>query len=144
MDGEQNGSQETTQDNQEDQAQGQQATSAQVGGGNKTRNAAAPDFEKQIAELKQASADERIDFELQLAGCRNVKAARAVLDDYEGDIDKMKEAELWLFAKHLGDSKGATGKTGFPNAGAASDAGKTVQHWHKISGLVDTDDKKSE
>ena len=42
----------------------------------------------------------------------------------------MKEAELWLFAKHLGDSKGATGKT--------------VQHWHKIAGLVDTDDKKSE
>ena len=77
----------------------------------KARNAAAPDFEKQIAELKQASADERIDFKLQLAGCRNVKAARAVLDDYEGDIDKMKEAELWLFAKHLGDSKGATGKT---------------------------------
>lgn len=33
----------------------------------------------EIAELKQASAEERVDFSLQLARCRNVKAARAAL-----------------------------------------------------------------
>lgn len=31
----------------------------------------------EIASLKQQFADERVDFSLQLAGCRNVKAARA-------------------------------------------------------------------
>ncbi|MGO5362996.1 hypothetical protein ACTQY8_08575 [Collinsella bouchesdurhonensis] len=67
----------------------------------------------EIAELKQASADERIDFALQLAGCSNVKAARAVLDDYEGDVDKLREGEPWLFAKHAaGHGNAPSGKTG--------------------------------
>lgn len=47
----------------------------------------------EIADLKRASADERVDFSLQLAECRNVKAARAVLDDYGGDIEKLRETE---------------------------------------------------
>ncbi len=98
----------------------------------------------EIAELKQASADERIDFFLQLAGCRNVKAARAVLDDYDGGIDKMREAEPWLFAKHMGgdNSGGQTGKTGLPNAGAASNEGKTMAHRREIAGLADDKDKE--
>ena len=125
MDGEQNGMQESTQDQEgQGQQQTQQAASQQVDGGNGNGDASAPDYERQIAErdekiasleaqiaeaaksaeqaeklsaeiaeLKQASADERVDFALQLAGCRNVKAARAVLDDYEGDVSKLKEAE---------------------------------------------------
>lgn len=95
----------------------------------------------EIASLKQQSADERVDFSLQLAGCRNVKAARAVLPDYEGDIDRLKAGEPWLFAKHMAN-EGAAGTTGLPNAGAASDEGKTLKHWREIAGLADESDKQ--
>lgn len=47
----------------------------------------------EIAALKEQGESDRIDFKLRLAGCRNVKAARAVLDDHKGDIDKLKAAE---------------------------------------------------
>lgn len=52
----------------------------------------------EIAELKVQGESDRIDFKLQLAGVRNIKAARAVLDDHGGDIDKLKAEEPWLFA----------------------------------------------
>ncbi len=106
----------------------------------------------EIASLKQQSADERVDFSLQLAGCRNVKAARAVLPDYEDDIDKLKAGEPWLFedsGKHFkggAGGAGATGATGLPNAGAATDAGKTMRRWREIAGLADdvSDNAKKE
>ena len=47
----------------------------------------------EIAELKVQGESDRIDFKLQLAGCHNVKAARAILSDHDNDIDKLKEAE---------------------------------------------------
>ena len=96
----------------------------------------------EIAGLKQASADERVDFALQLAGCRNVKAARAVLDDYDGDVSKLREAEPWLFAKHMAGEGSQGGKTGLPNAGAATDEGKTLRRWRDIAGLTDDKDKE--
>ena len=68
---------------------------------------------------------------MQLAGCRNVKAARAVLDDYEGDVEKLKSAEPWLFAAHAE----ATGATGLPNAGTAKDDGRDERRWRKLAGL---------
>ncbi|MBR2805008.1 MAG: hypothetical protein IKE20_07740 [Eggerthellaceae bacterium] len=82
-------------------------------------------------QLKNQAASERIDFALQLAGCRNVKAARAVLDDYEGDVEKLKVAEPWLFAAHAE----ATGATGLPNAGTAKDDGRDERRWRKLAGL---------
>lgn len=50
----------------------------------------------EIAELKAQGESDRIDFKLQLAGVRNVKAARAILADHGGDVDALKEAEPWL------------------------------------------------
>ena len=47
----------------------------------------------EIAELKAQGESDRIDFKLQLAGVRNVKAARALLSDHDNDVDKLKEAE---------------------------------------------------
>lgn len=82
-------------------------------------------------QLKNQAASERIDFALQLAGCRNVKAARAVLDDYDGDVEKLKAAEPWLFAAHA-EKPGATG---LPNAGTATDDGKDERRWRKLVGL---------
>lgn len=78
----------------------------------------------EIEELKAQGENDRIDFKLQLAGCRNVKAARAILADHGNDIDKLKEAEPWLFAKHAADA-GATGTIGLPNAGAATDEARS-------------------
>ncbi len=52
----------------------------------------------EIAELKAQGESDRIDFKLQLAGVRNVKAVRAILSDHGGDVDALKEAEPWLFA----------------------------------------------
>lgn len=99
----------------------------------------------EIAELKAKGESDRIDFKLQLAGVRNVKAARALLSDHDNDVDKLKEAEPWLFegtGKHAkGGNNGGSGTTGLPNAGAASDEGKTLKHWREIAGLTD-DDKK--
>ena len=85
----------------------------------------------QIAELKEQGASDRIDFELKLAGVRNVKAARAVLADHGGDVAALKEAEPWLF--ETTGTKG--GATGLPNAGAATDSGRDLKRWRGIAGL---------
>ena len=92
----------------------------------------------QIAELKAQGESDRIDFKLQLAGVRNIKAARAVLDDHGGDIDKLKAEEPWLFADAPTSQQG--GRTGLPNAGTSSDEGKTMKRWRKIAGLDDSDE----
>lgn len=88
-----------------------------------------PNYEKQVAELKAQDESDRIDFKLQLASVCNVKATRAILADHGNDIDKLKEAEPWLFegdGKHA--AKGGTDTTGLPNAGAATDSGKQLKH----------------
>lgn len=178
MDGETNGSQETTQGTQ-DQAQQEQQQEGTQGTQEVTGSNSGTDWEKQIAdrdariaelegqvaeaaknaetaeslrgeiaELKAQGESDRIDFRLQLAGVRNVKAARALLADHGNDVDKLKEAEPWLFeatGKHAkGGNSGGSGTTGLPNAGAASDEGKTLKHWREIAGLTDDDDTKKE
>lgn len=97
---------------------------------------AAEGLREEIAALKRQGADERIEFKLLLAGCRNVKAAKAVLEDHGGDVEKLKEAEPWMFAD---SPQKQTGKTGLPNAGAAADEGKEVKRWRELAGL---DEKK--
>ena len=91
----------------------------------------------EIAELKAQGESDRIDFKLQLAGVRNIKAARAVLDDHGGDIDKLKAEEPWLFEDAPTLQQG--GRTGLPNAGTSSDEGKTMKRWRKLAGLDDAD-----
>ena len=92
----------------------------------------------EIAELKAQGESDRIDFKLQLAGGRNVKAARAVLADHGGDVDALNEAEPWLFADAPAKQPG--GKTGLPNAGTSTDAGKTMRRWRRLAGLDDSND----
>ena len=173
MDGETNGGQEATQDAQDtsqqqgqEQQETQQQDQSQVEAPDYERQIAERDekiasleaqiadaaknaetaeqLRGEIAELKAQGESDRIDFRLQLAGVRNVKAARALLSDHGNDVDKLKEAEPWLFetsSKHAkGGSSGGSGTTGLPNAGAASDEGKTLKHWREIAGLTDDDD----
>ena len=68
-----------------------------------------------------------------------MKATRAILDKHENDIDRLKEAESWLFADAPARAQG--GRTGLPNAGTSSDEGKTMRRWCRIAGLDGTDEE---
>lgn len=91
----------------------------------------------EMDELRRAGEEQRVAFELTMAGTHNVKAATALLPDYGNDIDKLKEAEPWLFS--AASAPAPAGATGLPNAGAASDAGATMKRWRRIAGLDDGD-----
>lgn len=90
---------------------------------------------KEMDELRRAGDERRVGFELQLAGARNVKAARTLLPDHDNDIEKLKAAEPWLFCATVPAQ--AAGATGLPNAGAATDSSATLKRWRRIAGLTD-------
>lgn len=93
----------------------------------------------EMDELRRKGNEERVGFELQLAGARNVKAARALLPDYENDIDKLKAAEPWLFS--ASPAPAPTGATGLPSAGAAgADESTQMSRWRKIAGIDDEEE----
>ena len=50
----------------------------------------------EIAELKAQDESDRIDFKLQLARVRNVKAARVLLSDHDNDVDCRRYDEFDL------------------------------------------------
>lgn len=128
----------------EPQAQGDQAAQAAVTAGLQGEIAeaaktaeGAEKLRAEMDELRRKGDEERVGFELQLAGVRNVKAARALLPDHDNDIEKLKAAEPWLFS--AGAAPAPTGATGLPNAGAATDEGATLKRWRRIAGLDDGD-----
>lgn len=90
---------------------------------------------KQINDLKAQAEQDRLTYELKLAGVRNVKAACALLDDHNGDISSLKQAEPWLFMDEKSEPMKQTGKTGLPNAGASSDEGAQLKRWRALAGL---------
>lgn len=49
----------------------------------------------EMDELRRRGDEERVGFELQIAGARNVEAERALLSDCDNDIEKQKEEEPW-------------------------------------------------
>ena len=87
----------------------------------------------EIDELKRTGDEQRVGFELAMAGARNVKAAKALLPDYDNDVEKLKAAEPWLFGAQVAPAP--PGATGLPNAGAATDEGATMKRWRKIAGI---------
>lgn len=80
----------------------------------------------EMDELRRQGDEQRIGFELQLAGVRNVKATRALLPDHDNDIEKLKAAEPRLFGEGA-PVPAQTGATGLPSAGAATDEGATMK-----------------
>ena len=94
----------------------------------------------EMDELRRKGDEERVGFELQLAGARNVKAVRALLPDYYHDIEKLKAAEPWLFGAGAAASARA-GATGLPNASAATDEGAQMRRWRKIAGIDDEEEE---
>lgn len=93
----------------------------------------------EMDELRRRGDEERVGFELQLAGARNVKAARALLADHDNDIEKLKAAEPWLFGAGAA-APAQAGATGLPNAGAATDEGAQMRRWRKIAGIDDEEE----
>lgn len=96
---------------------------------------AAEALRAEMDKLRRQGEEQRVEFELTMAGARNVRAARALLDEHGGDVSKLKEAEPWLFEG--AEAHKQSGKTGLPNAGAASDEGKTMKRWREIAGIAD-------
>ena len=93
----------------------------------------------EMDELRRKGDEERVGFELQLAGARNVKAARALLPDHGDDIEKLKAAEPWLFSAPAAPAP--TGATGLPSAGAAgADESTQMSRWRKIAGLPESEE----
>lgn len=88
---------------------------------------------KQIEELRAQGEAERAEFELRLAGCRSVRAARVLLAEHDGDIEKLQAAEPWLF----GSAEPQGGTTGLKPAGAAGSEGADVKRWRELAGLDD-------
>ena len=89
----------------------------------------------EMDELRRQGDKQRVGFELQIAGARNVKAARALLPDYDNDIEKLKAAEPWLFGAGVA-APTQTGATGLPSAGAAgADESTQMKRWRKIAGI---------
>ena len=93
----------------------------------------------EMDELRRKGDEERVGFELQIAGARNVKAARALLADHGNDVEKLRAAEPWLFGAAAA-APAQTGATGLPNAGAATDEGAQMRRWRKIAGIDDEEE----
>lgn len=90
----------------------------------------------QIAELKAQGESDRVDFRLRLAGARNLKAARAVLADHDGDVEALVVAEPWLFDSTRTQRPG--GATGLEPAGASGGSTeRDYRRWERIAGLTD-------
>lgn len=88
------------------------------------------DLQKEINDLKAEMADERLAHKLEMQGCRDVKAAKARLDDFGGDVAKLKEACPYLFE---GEKK--TGSTGGRNEAATDDHEARVRKAREAAGL---------
>lgn len=66
------------------------------------------EYEKKVSDLEGKLADSELSRKLEKVGCRSVKAAKALLADYDGDIEKLRAAEPFLFEEDK-----PTGSTGF-------------------------------
>lgn len=94
---------------------------------------AAEKLQAEMDELRAAGEAQRVEFELKLAGAKNVKAATALLADHDGDVTKLKETEPWLFE---GDAGATGGTTELEPAGAAGGGEEArLKRWREIAGL---------
>ena len=78
--------------------------------------------DKEAADLEAKMADSETTHRLELAGCRSVKAAKALLGDFDGDVSKLKAEHPYLFE----EAKGGSGSTGLKPGGAPSGPAKTI------------------
>lgn len=65
------------------------------------------DLKAEIDKLRSEQAEERTAHKLEMAGCVDVKAAKARLSDFDGDVSKLKAKCPYLFQAEK--KKGSTG-----------------------------------
>jgi len=85
---------------------------------------------KEIEDLKAKMADNEVTHKLEMAGCRSVKAAKALLDDSDNDIEKLKEAEPWLFSQEEPAKKGSTG--GKPSGATDAEINEQAEAYRRL------------
>lgn len=85
------------------------------------------ELKAELDRLKADMADERVDHKLELAGCLNAKAAKALLGDYDGDVAKLKEGCPYLFG-----AEKKTGSTGLKPEGGAGDLNDKIDKAFKL------------
>ena len=85
-----------------------------------------------IQAAKEAIEAEKLAWKLEKAGCRNAKAARALLEDHDNDVDKLKAAEPWLFEEDR-----PKGTTGLKPEGAPDGGAEQLARMRRIAGLPD-------
>lgn len=87
-------------------------------------------LEAKIQKLEQDQADMKLDYELKLAGCVNTKAAKAILEDFDGDITKLKEGAPFLF-----EQPSKKGATGIKPAGSPDTKQARLEEARKVAGI---------
>ncbi len=87
---------------------------------------------KAVKELEAKLADEKVSGALKLAGCVNEKAAKAILGDYDGDVEKLARECPYLFGGNAGGKQ--TGSTGGKHGGAPGKEGEDAE-LDKLFGL---------
>lgn len=94
---------------------------------------AAKELRGEIDKLKADMKAKDTENALRMRGCKSVKAAMVLLDDYDGDIEKMAEDCPFLF-----DTEPAkpTGSTGIKPAGTVDDAAERLAKARKLAGVI--------
>lgn len=93
--------------------------------------AALAEVKAEINQVKQDAADERQNWELEKAGCRDIETAKAVIANYQGDVQALKDAKPWLFE---GDKP--KGTTGLKPVGTPDDAEVRLAKARKMMGVI--------
>ena len=102
------------------------------GQGRKTAEQRLADIEAKFSTMEKQLADEKVNSALTIAGCIDLKAARARLDEFNGDISKLKDAAPYLFAQ-----KKQPSSTGFTPTGANGSAEERRKKARAAAGLKD-------
>jgi len=88
-------------------------------------------LQQELDAVKAQMADSDVTHSLEMAGCVNVKAAKAVLSDYEGDVAKLKGECPYLFQQAK-----QTGSVGGKPSGAPSGEDELVARARKAAGTT--------
>ena len=86
----------------------------------------------ELDEWKHAQEKEKTDAALKAAGCHDVVAAAARLGEFDGDVEKLKEAAPYLF-----NSTDSTKKTGGNPKGSPDPDDERTKKMRSIMGLKD-------
>lgn len=89
------------------------------------------DLRAEIDQVKQNTADERQSWELEKLGCRDIETAKAVIGNYQGDVQALKDAKPWLF-----ESDKPKGTTGLKPTGAPDSAQTKLDEARKLMGVI--------